>query len=66
MDGNWQYWLYSGFQITIASVLAKPCKLHIWITASLLGSVKEYKTIGAASLCFCFQLSNLMSSSFAK
>lgn len=66
MDGNWQYWLYRGFQISMASVLAKSCKIPIWIIVCLLVSVKLYKTISAVSLCFCFQPSKLTSTHFAK
>lgn len=66
MDGNWQYWLHRGFQVSMASVLAKSCKVPIWITACLLVSVKSYKTISAVSLCSCFQPSKLTSSHSAK
>lgn len=61
MDGNWQYWLHRGFHLSLASVLAKSCKVSIWITACLLVSVKSYKTISAG-----FQLSVLTSCHPAK
>lgn len=47
MDGNWQYWLHGGFHVSLASVLAKSCKVSVWITPCLLVSVKSYKTISA-------------------
>lgn len=33
MDGNWQDWLHRGLHVSLASVLAKSCKVPVWITA---------------------------------